>query len=100
MIKIVEKILYMMSPTETETRHRACDVRNRPGLTSFYQASTAIQRQRCVTVHRRRCHLCRRSFWNQWCAYGSLLKGSTSTNPALSRQIGILQRADSLSNGA
>ena len=35
-------------------------------------------------VHRRRHYLCRRSFWNQWCAYGSLLKGSTSTNPALS----------------
>ena len=35
-------------------------------------------------VHRRRYHSCRRSFWNQWCAYGSLLKGSTSTNPALS----------------
>ena len=26
----------------------------------------------------------RRSFWNQWCAYGSSLKGSTSANPAVS----------------
>jgi hypothetical protein len=62
--------------------HLGCDVRDRPSVTSFYQASTSLQRQRCVAVHRLRYQLCRRSFWNQWCAYGSLLKGSTSTNPA------------------
>jgi len=50
-----------------------CDVRDRPRLSPLKTA-----------VRRRRYHLCRRSFWNQWCAYGSLLKGSTSTNPDVS----------------
>jgi len=42
-----------------------CEVRDRPRLTSFYQASMSLQRQRCVALHRRRFHLCRRSLWNQ-----------------------------------
>ena len=28
-----------------------CDVRDRPRLTAFYQASTSLPRQRCVAVH-------------------------------------------------
>jgi catechol 2,3-dioxygenase-like lactoylglutathione lyase family enzyme len=31
--------LYARVLAKPETPHRACDVRNRPGLTSFYQAS-------------------------------------------------------------
>ena len=42
-----------------------CEVRDRPRLTSFYQASMSLQRQRCIALHRCRYHLCRRSLWNQ-----------------------------------
>ena len=68
--------------------HVGGDVRDRPSLTSFDQASTSLQRQRCVAVHRCRYQSRRRSFWNQWCAYGSSLKGSTSTNPVVRKNSG------------
>ena len=48
-------------------------------------------------LHRRPYHSCRRSFWNQWCAYGSLLKGLHLDEPSsLVEMLCFRERAVSL----
>jgi hypothetical protein len=70
-----------MNPTRTPFRPSGSDA----GTSQFNQMPVRHYVPLLeFNLHRRRYHSCLRSFWNQWCAYGSVLKGSTSTNPALS----------------